>query len=195
MRSQHFLEHLLLQITDPTIGTRQFLIRTVVLSQNRQRPRLVHLDIKALFRQGLLQLPNTLAQRTALPDNFSQPFDQRLPHTFHNTLTDRRLLDVLQFVPQNLSEFGIIVPKIARPHLSDTIDVMRTTAAGSHGFSGHEVCLLELRQSLADCRRRHSDGRTDLSNGGRAQSMKLLEKLLIVLFQKDLHERLLAMRL
>jgi len=144
---QRLFEYFPFQAADIPIFLGQFLIRAIILPQNRQRA--ARRSVGSAFD---LDVVTAAAKRVAQP--FHAIFetavgespharDERVADSLGDRVAGDRIGDFTDFTPQDQRQVAVVIPKLAQALFGDAINIVRSSAAAANQVAGDEVLILE----------------------------------------------------
>src|SRR6185369_7220858 len=175
-------------IANAAVFVSDFLIRTVVLTDDRQRSVRGEFDIIAAAEQQVAELSHLVGERRAV--EMTEPCDECIAHTIGDIPANVGVADLVHLAPQNEREIAVVVAKLPQSFFSDLINMVRPTAPLPDKLPGNASQSLQAGQTLTNGCRRDSHARANLLHGPRTEAMQLVEKLPIRLFKYRSHNGL-----
>ena len=201
---QRLLEDLSLQTANVPIFLGQFLIGTIILSQNRQRfaascatgsyaagpiatgsAIAPDFDIISPASQRISQSLHPLVQ--AAVGKSTDPRDKCISDSLGDGVTSSWVCNSADFTPQNECQVAVIIAKLPQPFFGDPIDVMGPPATAANQVSRNKFLILQTEQTLTHSGSRHADRGADVLNGLGADAVQFVEEFPIRMLKNHLH--------
>src|SRR5262245_13628355 len=141
LRPQRLLENFPLQPANPPVLFRQLLIRTIVLTQNRQATIGTNFNVITPAQQGVPQPPPAVLQLSIA--EAAQTGDQRVANAGSDRLSNGSIRNASDFAPQDQRQVTVVVSQLPEPLLSDAIDIMRAPAPRTDEIATDESIPLQ----------------------------------------------------